>query len=158
MAFPRDTSLVDRVLSAPQSEWYDRKGYPILIFLVHMAEGGGTDTWLTRPDGNSSHYVIKYSGELVQMVPEAWAAGSVNPRMVRTSDDAPYTYMGETVVYGGTALSRSRSRSRALRPRVRTRPRSKRCGRFGRTSSAAGRVSPRSVIATPRAIRPAPGS
>lgn len=36
---------------------------------VHMAEGGGTVSWLTHPsNANSSHFVIEYSGRIVQMV------------------------------------------------------------------------------------------
>jgi hypothetical protein len=36
---------------------------------VHMAEGGGTVSWLTHPSNpNSSHFVIEYSGRIVQMV------------------------------------------------------------------------------------------
>lgn len=38
----------------------------------HFAEGGGTDTWLTRADGaagnNSCHVVIKYDGSIRQIV------------------------------------------------------------------------------------------
>jgi len=73
-----------------------------------MAEGGGTDSHLDNLDGNSSHYVIKYSGELVQMVPEGMAAGSMNPKRLRTTDDAPFTnYEGLRVRYGITALKAS---------------------------------------------------
>lgn len=68
-----------------------------------MAEGGGTVSWLTRPDGNSSHYVVEYDGRVVQMVPESLAAGSLNPNALRTGDDAAYSYLGESVRYGRTA-------------------------------------------------------
>lgn len=102
MTFVPDSQLVDRTLTA---EAYDRKGAPILGVVIHFAEGGGTDTWLTRIDGNSSHYVIKYDGDLVQLVPETKAAGSMNPRLTRTTDDRPFTFEGETVVYGRTALN-----------------------------------------------------
>ena len=96
-----DSPLVDRTLTA---EAYSRNGAPILGIVIHMAEGGGTDTWLTRIDGNSSHYVIKYDGDLVQLVPESMAAGSMNPRLTRTTDDPPFDFGGETIRYGRTAL------------------------------------------------------
>lgn len=96
-----DSALVDRELTA---EAYDRNGAPILAIAVHMAEGGGTDTWLTRIDGNSSHYVVKYDGRLTQLVPESKAAGSMNPRLTRTTDDPLYTYAGETYRYGRSVL------------------------------------------------------
>ena len=102
MTFLPNSALVDSVLVA---EAYSRNGAPILGVVIHMAEGGGTDTWLTRLDGNSSHYVIKYSGKLVQLVPETMAAGSMNPRATRTTDDAPFTFGGETIRYGRTALN-----------------------------------------------------
>lgn len=36
---------------------------------VHHAEGGGTVSWLQHPtNANSSHFVIEYSGRIVQMV------------------------------------------------------------------------------------------
>lgn len=104
MTFRADSSLVDRILPSPDSEVYDRRGAPILAVAVHMAEGGGTDTHLDNPDGNSSHYVVKYDGDLVQMVPEAKAAGSINPKLIRSTDDKPFTYEGETVTYGISVL------------------------------------------------------
>lgn len=107
MTFSPDTPLVRRVYPAPMSERYGREGLAIRIFLVHMAEGGGTEYYLDNLDGNSSHYVIKYSGELVQMVPERYAAGSVNPRLIRTTDDRPFTFLGERIQYGITALKRA---------------------------------------------------
>lgn len=102
MTLTPDSPLVDRTLVA---EAYDRKGAPILGVVIHMAEGGGTDTWLTRIDGNSAHYVIKYGGDLVQLVPESKAAGSMNPRAARTDDDRPFTLDGEAITYGRTALN-----------------------------------------------------
>ena len=102
MTFIPDSQLVDSVLVA---EAYSRNGAPILGVVIHHAEGGGTDTWLTRIDGNSSHYVIKYSGKLVQLVPESKAAGSMNPRATRTTDDKPFTQAGVSIQYGRTALN-----------------------------------------------------
>lgn len=104
MSFTRDSSLVDRVLPSPTGEWYSRAGYPIFGIMVHMAEGGGTDTHLSRLDGNSSHYVVKYDGDLVQMVPESYAAGSVNPRLIRSTNDGAFVFQGETIRYGITTL------------------------------------------------------
>lgn len=66
-----------------------RKG-PVKAFLVHMAEGGGTVGYLSRqnPNSVSVHYVIERSGRIVQMVKEADASGSVNPKLIRISTDA----------------------------------------------------------------------
>lgn len=100
-AYTPDTPLATIVRIA---EAYSRNGAPILAIVVHMAEGGGTDTWLTRDDGNSSHYVIKYDGRIAQLVPESSAAGSMNPRLTRKGDDAPYVYGGRTITYGRSAL------------------------------------------------------
>lgn len=105
MSFTPDTDLVDRVVPSPAGEVWSRGGAPILGIAIHMAEGGGTENYLDNLDGNSSHYVIKYSGELVQMVPEAKAAGSMNPTLTRDDDDAAFTnYLGERIRYGITAL------------------------------------------------------
>jgi hypothetical protein len=76
---------------------------PIRAIAIHHAEGGGTVSWLTRPDGNSSHYVVEYTGRIVQMVKENRAAGSIDPSKVRTTDDPPFTYLGESITYGVTA-------------------------------------------------------
>ena len=66
-----------------------RRG-PALAFLVHMAEGGGTVGYLSRqnPNGVSVHFVIEYSGRIVQMLRLDQASGSVNPNLVRQDDDA----------------------------------------------------------------------
>lgn len=82
---------------------WPRGGVAVKAVVVHMAEGGGTVNWLARNDGNSSHYVIEYTGRIVQMVQEARAAGSIDPTKVRTDDDAPFPFDGEQVVYGVTA-------------------------------------------------------
>jgi hypothetical protein len=73
-----------------------RKG-PVLGFVVHMAEGGGTVGYLSRANPNhvSVHYVIEYDGTIVQMVRETDASGSINPRDVRTTDD-PDGFFGVT--------------------------------------------------------------
>lgn len=79
---------------------WSRNGVPVKAIAIHHAEGGGTVSWLTRPDGNSSHYVVEYSGRVVQMVREDRAAGSINPTLVRTTNDAPFTFEGVVVRYG----------------------------------------------------------
>lgn len=65
-----------------------RKG-PVLGFVVHMAEGGGTVGYLSRETarGVSVHYVIEYSGRTVQMLREDHASGSINPNDIRTGND-----------------------------------------------------------------------
>jgi hypothetical protein len=88
-------------VAAPDN--WPRGGVPILAIAIHMAEGGGTVSWLTRNDGNSSHYVVERIGRVVQMVREDRAAGSINPTLVRLDDDAPFTFLGETIRYGVTA-------------------------------------------------------
>lgn len=46
---------------------------------IHFAEGGGTVSWLTHPtNDNSSHFVIEYSGRVVQMVRDADASHSLH--------------------------------------------------------------------------------
>jgi hypothetical protein len=74
-----------------------RKG-PALAFVVHMAEGGGTVGYLARrPDrGVSVHYVIEYSGRIVQMLREDHASGSINPLELRSTDDADAFYGATT--------------------------------------------------------------
>jgi hypothetical protein len=97
-----DSPVAVRFVAAPDN--WSRGTAPIRAVIVHMAEGGGTVSWLTRDDGNSSHYVVEYDGEVVQMVAEARAAGSMNPNATRTTDDAAFSFLGQTVRYGATAL------------------------------------------------------
>src|SRR4051794_16743147 len=105
MTFTKDSPLVRRVVPTASSEQGPRKNgaADIKAITIHMAEGGGTVSWLARPDGNSSHYVIEYSGTIVQMVPERNWAGSMNPKLVRGDNDPPYTFDGERIVYGRAA-------------------------------------------------------
>lgn len=100
-----DSPLVRRFVPTASSETGPRAGGvgDIKAITIHMAEGGGTVSWLARPDGNSSHYVIEYSGTIVQMVPERNWAGSINPKLVRRDNDPRYTFDGETIVYGRAA-------------------------------------------------------
>jgi hypothetical protein len=69
---------------------YGPRPGPALAFVVHMAEGGGTVGYLAGPNvqrGVSVHYVIEYTGRIVQMLPEDHASGSINPTTLRTTDD-----------------------------------------------------------------------
>jgi hypothetical protein len=64
---------------------------PRLGFVIHMAEGGGTVGYLAGPNaarGVSVHFVIEYSGRTVQMLRLDHMHSSLNPTLVRTSDDA----------------------------------------------------------------------
>jgi len=85
---------------------YGRRTRPVLAILVHMAEGGGTVGYLARPNprGVSVHYVIERTGRTVRMLAEDRLSGSVDPRRIRTTDDAPITSPdGDLVTYGATA-------------------------------------------------------
>lgn len=70
-----------------------RRG-PILGFVVHTAQGGGTVGYLdgTGPDGNthdvSVHYVIEGTGRIVQMLREDHAHTSIRTSAIRMTDDA----------------------------------------------------------------------
>ena len=98
-----DSPVAVRYVAAP--DHWSRGTVPIRAITIHMAEGGGTVSWLTRNDGNSSHYVVEYDGEVVQMVAEGRAAGSMNPKLTRTTDDAAFDYLGSRCRYGRTALN-----------------------------------------------------
>src|SRR4051812_43272261 len=103
------SALATRFVAAPDN--WPRGGAPIRGIFIHMAEGGGTVSWLTRNDGNSSHYVVEYDGDIVAMVHEDRAAGSMNPKLTRTTDDPSYTYLGSVCKYGRTALDRIMAKS-----------------------------------------------
>lgn len=66
-----------------------RRG-PASGFLVHMAEGGGTVGYLAKanPNGVSVHYVIEYSGRIVQMLLESHMHSSLRTSAIRTTNDA----------------------------------------------------------------------
>jgi hypothetical protein len=77
---------------------------PRRAFVIHMAEGGGTVGYLSRPNPNrvSVHYVIERSGRIVQMLLESHAGGHVNPAKLRTSNGpAPYGVTVRQAVMGG---------------------------------------------------------
>lgn len=84
------------------NDYGPRKG-PVRAFLIHMAEGGGTVGYLSRPNprGVSVHYVIERDGRIVQMLKESHASGSVNPNDIRTSNGpAPYGATAAKAVMG----------------------------------------------------------
>lgn len=95
-----DSPVASRFVAAPD-HW--PRTTPIRAIVIHMAEGGGTVSWLTHNDGNSSHYVVEYSGRVTQMVAESRAAGSINPKLLRTSNDTVFTFLGQLIRYGVTA-------------------------------------------------------
>lgn len=85
---------------------YGPRAAPALALLVHMAEGSGTVGYLSRAParGVSVHFVCEYSGRLVQMLPLNETTGSINPRLLRATDDPPHVgYAGERVTFGATA-------------------------------------------------------
>jgi hypothetical protein len=70
---------------------YGRRKGPVLAFVIHMAEGGGTVGFLSRPNvrGVSVHYVIERSGRIVQMLLESHASGSIDPTKLRDGNGPP---------------------------------------------------------------------
>lgn len=78
---------------------------PRLAMCWHMAEGGGTVGYLSRanPRSVSVHFVVEYSGQVVQMLDLAHMHSSLRTSAIRTSDDPPYVYLGETITYGRSA-------------------------------------------------------
>ena len=77
-----------------------------LALVTHMAEGGGTVGYLSRDPkrGVSVHFVIERSGRTVQMLRLDRISGSINPRLLRSSDDPPFVgYGGELITCGATA-------------------------------------------------------
>ena len=88
-----------------QAVHYSRGYKTRKAIFVHMAEGGGTVSWLRNPDNPnvSAHYVVEYSGRVVQMVREIDSAWGINPSLLRTTNDTAFTFLGESVRYGVTA-------------------------------------------------------
>ncbi len=76
-----------------------------LALLYHMAEGGNTVGYLSKAGGVdtgvSVHFVIRYSGEIVQMLPLGDVSGGVDPRQIRT-DNESFKINGLSVTYGIT--------------------------------------------------------
>lgn len=63
---------------------------PVLAFVIHMAEGGGTVSYLSKqnPNGVSVHYVIERTGRIVQMLRESHMHSSIRTTAIRLTDDA----------------------------------------------------------------------
>lgn len=86
---------------------------PRLGVVWHMAEGGGTVGYLAKenPNGVSVHFVIEKTGLVVQMLKLHHMHTSIRIKYatgrsaIRTTDDQPFVYRGETVRYGLTAAS-----------------------------------------------------
>lgn len=78
---------------------------PRRALVIHMAEGGGTVGYLSRPNPNgvAVHFVIEYSGRIVQMLPLDHMQASIRPTQIRTTDDDPFTWAGVPITYGATA-------------------------------------------------------
>jgi hypothetical protein len=82
------------ILSYWQAPKYTPSGIrEIRAIAWHFAQGGGTDTWLTRQDGrqgnNSCHIVVKYDGSIRQIVEFDDAAWSLHNSIDADSHDAP---------------------------------------------------------------------
>lgn len=62
---------------------------PRLAVVWHMAEGGGTVAFLSKPNprGVSVHYVIEYTGRIVQMLDLTHMHSSLRTSDIRTTDD-----------------------------------------------------------------------
>lgn len=78
---------------------------PRLAMLWHMAEGGNTVAYLAKanPNNVSVHFVVEYSGKVVQMLKLDHMHSSIRTSEIRTSNDPSYSFGGETIVYGRTA-------------------------------------------------------
>lgn len=78
---------------------------PRLAMVWHMAEGGGTVGYLSRPNPNgvSVHFVVETTGRVVQMLALGHMHSSIRTSDIRRTDDPAYTYQGEPVVYGRSA-------------------------------------------------------
>lgn len=82
-----------------------RASGPRLAMAWHFAEGGGTVGYLSRqnPNGVSVHFVVEYSGRVVQMLDLSRMHTSLRVTAIRGSDDPPYLWQGLPVTYGATA-------------------------------------------------------
>lgn len=70
---------------------------PRLAVVWHMAQGGGTVGYLAKPNPNgvSVHFVIEYSGRIVQMLDVTHMHTSLRTSDIRTTDD-PDGFYGAT--------------------------------------------------------------
>jgi hypothetical protein len=78
---------------------------PRLGIAWHMAEGGGTVGYLAKsnPNGVSVHFVVEYTGRVVQMLRLERMHTSIRVTAIRTTDDPPYDWKGTPITYGATA-------------------------------------------------------
>ena len=76
---------------------------PRLAITWHMAEGGGTVGYLAKPNPNgvSVHFVIEYTGRIVQMLKLTHMQSSIRTSDIRTTNDAAYG--NPPVMYGRAA-------------------------------------------------------
>ena len=67
---------------------------PRRAFIVHMAEGGNTVGYLSRPNPNgvSVHFVVKRTGSVVRMLDLDRMHSSIKSSAIRTTDDADGFY------------------------------------------------------------------
>ena len=67
---------------------------PRLAIVWHMAEGGGTVGYLAKPNPNgvSVHFVIEYTGRIVQMLSLDHMQSSIRTSDIRTTDDGDRFY------------------------------------------------------------------
>jgi N-acetylmuramoyl-L-alanine amidase-like protein len=72
-----------------------------------MAEGGGTVGYLAKqnPNGVSVHFVVEYSGRVVQMLRLERMQTSIRVSAIRTTDDPPYDWNGTPITYGASAAN-----------------------------------------------------
>lgn len=75
---------------------------PRLGITWHMAQGGGTVSYLAKPNPNgvAVHFVIERDGDIIQMLRLDHANGSIRPTAIRTTNDKPYFWAGVPVTYG----------------------------------------------------------
>jgi N-acetyl-anhydromuramyl-L-alanine amidase AmpD len=78
---------------------------PRLGVVWHMAEGGGTVAYLHKPNPNgvSVHFVVEYTGRIVQMLALGHMHSSIRTSEIRRTNDTPYTEGDELVMYGRAA-------------------------------------------------------
>lgn len=71
---------------------------PRLAIVWHMAEGGGTVSYLSKsnPNGVSVHFVVEYTGRVVQMLKLDHMHSSIRTSDIRTTDDSTPPYYGKT--------------------------------------------------------------
>lgn len=90
----------------PVREPVPRARGPRLGIDWHMAEGGGTVGWVIQDGHPHPHFVVEYSGRVVQTLEldRMHTLIQTHPSsVIRTDDDEPYLWRGTPVTYGHTA-------------------------------------------------------